>query len=92
MPELTQQPREDLRHAVRKFLARTFPLAFAPEALGELIARRGWLAFRPTVDNLATACSMLAEMGHLEELPDDLGASRTYKATAKGIIEYERNG
>lgn len=87
---LTQQQREDLRHAALAFLADRPRLAFAPEAVARIVYRKGLVDFDPPVEATEAALRMLTGLELTEEIVDPLGASLTYRVTAKGVLQHER--
>lgn len=88
--QLSQQQREDIRHAALKFLADRPKLPFGAEPIARLMYRKGLLDFDPPVEAVEAALRLLQGMELVEEIVDPLGASLYYRATAKGILQYER--
>lgn len=87
---LDQQQREDVRHAALKFLADRPRLAFAPASVAHMIYRKGLIDFMPDVAAVEAALRLLQGMELVDELVDQLGASLTYRVTAKGVLHHER--
>ena len=87
---ISQQEREDLRHALLKFLAERPGLAFEPEPVARLLRRRGLIDFDPPIGAVEAALRLLQGMELVDEIVDPLGASLSYRATAKGVLHHER--
>lgn len=87
---ISQQQREDIRHAALKFLAERPKLPFGAEPLARMLYRKGLLDFDPPVEAVESALRLLQGMELVEELVDPLGASLYYRVTSKGILHHER--
>lgn len=85
-----QIDREMLRKVLLKFLAERFRLAFAPAQIASLISRRGMLDFEIDVEDIEQALVIVTGLGLVEEMTEELGSTKYYKITAKGVIENER--
>ena len=85
-----QIDRELLRKAVLKFLAERFRLAFSPPQIVSLMIRRSMVDFEIDVEDIDQALLIIRGLGLIEEITDELGATKYYKITSKGIIENER--
>lgn len=85
-----QIDRELLRKILLKFLAERFRLAFSPDQICGLITRRGMVDFEIDVDDILQALVIVKGLGLVEEITEELGATKYYKITAKGVIENER--
>lgn len=92
MNPLNQKQREDLRHATLKFLAERPQLAFAPDSLPRFLHRVGLTEAQHEIVAVEDALRFLTSMEFAEEIIDPMGASLTYRATAKGILANERAG
>lgn len=87
---LTNEQKEDLRHGLLVFLAPRAPLVFAPDALCRMLWRKGLVDFEPNVSDVSAALDVLKELGFAAETKDRLGASVYYKASAAGVLAWER--
>lgn len=85
-----QIDREMLRKVLLKFLAERFRLAFAPSQIASLIGRRGMIDFEIDVEDIEQALVVVMGLGLVEEVTEEMGATKYYKITAKGVIENER--
>jgi hypothetical protein len=85
-----QIDREMLRKALLKFLAERFRLAFVPMQIVSLMTRRGMVDFEFDAEDIEQSLLILKGLGLVDDVLDELGATRYSKITAKGIIENER--
>jgi hypothetical protein len=85
-----QMDREILRKAVLKFLAERFRLAFSATQIVPLLNRRGMVDFAIDADDVDQALVVIKGLGLVEEVTDELGATKYFRITSKGIVENER--
>lgn len=85
-----QIDREMLRKALLKFLAERFRLAFVPAQIVSLMTRRGMVDFEFDAEDIEQSLLILKGLGLVDDVLDELGATRYSKITSKGIIENER--
>lgn len=78
-----------IRRVVRAYLAERPAVSQTAETIQFALKREH--AF--TIEQVCGALLFLTGLGHLEAEDDSLGGSqKRYQATAKGIIEHEREG
>jgi hypothetical protein len=92
MRELAQEDLEMLRHACLEYLAERSLLAFCTEAMARFLEKKQLVDFHVTPRLVEEACEYLLGLGLLSKQPEQFGATLYYKATTKGIQEYERSG
>lgn len=88
---LTKTQKEELRHTVREFLACRSRLAFTPDQVRAMLARRPTLDFTPEAADIEEACVFLEGMSQAAKLTDELGSSTAYQITPHGVLAYERS-
>ena len=88
---LTKTQKEDLRHAVREFLALRVKLAFNVEQMHKMMARHPTLDFAPEVADIEEAAVYLYRLGQVRELSaDDLSSVSAWQITVAGSQAHER--
>ena len=85
-----QIDREILRKAVLRFLAERFRLAFSTMQIVPLMSRRGMVDFDIDDEDVEQALLVIKGLGLVEEVTEELGATKYFKITSKGIVENER--
>jgi len=97
MREITPLDREILRKAVLSYLCMYHPSAFDAETVRRGVRARRYVDWDPSDQEVESALMVLADLGLAERLdgPGDgrvaLGATVYWRATAKGVIERERD-
>jgi len=92
MPDTEKKRAEAIRHAVLEALAVRHPAALPVPGVRRAIQRDASLDFEPTPAELSSALELLIGLGYVERVPDPLGATNYYKATAAGLLHWEREG
>ena len=88
---LNKTQKEELRHAVREFLACRPKLAFTAEQMCDMMARRPKLDFVPEVSDIEEACVFLTRLEHTREVTaDDLSSTSAWQITAAGSQAHGR--
>lgn len=87
---LTKTQKEDLRHAVREFLACRPTCAFTAEQAAKMLARRPTLDFTPEAEDIVEAFVFLENFTQAQKVTDELGSTVAYQITAHGVLAYER--
>ncbi len=78
-----------IRRIVRAYLAERPAISQTAETIHFALKREHGF----TLDQVTSALIFLTSLEHVEDESDPLGGStRRYQATAKGIIEHEREG
>ena len=77
---------EELRRVVRGWLADRAALAFNTGSIQRGVSRE----ISCTEPEVAAACDLLLDLGHLKEIPNTLGANRYFKIHAAGTLAHER--
>jgi hypothetical protein len=85
-----QIDREIFRKTLLKFLAERFRLAFNPDQIAAMIKRRGMADFDFDVEDVDQGIAVIQGLGLINDVTDEMGATKYYKITSKGIIENER--
>jgi hypothetical protein len=85
-----QIDREMLRKVLLKFLAERFRLAFAPAQIASLMTRRAMIDFEIDSEDVEQSLVIVMGLNLVEEITEEMGATKYYKITAKGVIENER--
>ncbi|WP_043586310.1 hypothetical protein [Geminisphaera colitermitum] len=91
-PNLTQTQREDLRFAVREQLAISQQVALPADVIQRRVVRTQLLDFAFAVADTSAALSFLVSLGHVREIPHEMGATKYYQASAAGVLAHERGG
>lgn len=88
MPEQDQLRREDIRRAVRSYLADRPAVALSPTTIA-----RGLRAEWPdiTLTEVSAALQFFVSAKQIEELTESIGSSKYYKITAEGTLAHERS-
>jgi hypothetical protein len=89
---LDSRQRESLREEVIRFLAARHPVPFETTAIAHHIRRRQLVDFPCDDQEVDAAAAFLKDLQLAEEIPNELGASKAWKATAKGVVHAERHG
>ena len=92
MRQLEQEDLELLRHACLEYLSERSLLAFCSDAIARFLEKKQLVDFRVTSKMVEEACEYLLGLGLLSKQPEPFGATLYWKATTKGIQEYERAG
>ncbi len=87
---LTKTQKEELRHAVREFLACRPMCAFTAWQAAKMMARRSTLDFALEEADIAEAFVFLENLTQATKLTDDLGSTVAYQITAQGVLAFER--
>lgn len=87
---LTNEQKQDLRHAVRCALVVRHPAALSPRQLFNAVKKE--LDFLFETADVEAALEFLRGIGHAEFVADELGAGRYARATSAGVLAHERNG
>jgi hypothetical protein len=90
MTTLTPTEKETLRHAILEYLVERARFYFEPAAIARALPRRSYVDFPIDADNVREALSFLEEMKHVQSTVDALGSTKTFKASAQGILAEER--
>lgn len=87
--EKTQK--EDLRHAVREFLAIRSKCAFTAVQIKAMMDRHPTLDFSTQTADIEEACVFLTRLEQARELtPDDLTSTSAWQITAAGVQAHGR--
>jgi hypothetical protein len=78
--------KEQLRRGVRGWLADRPALAFNTGTIQRGLSRE----MSCTEPEVAAACDLLLDLGHLREIPNALGSNRYFKIHASGTLAHER--
>jgi len=89
---LNPREMEELRHAVLRYLAMRFPLAFGADAIALHLRHRQEVDFTFTDADAGQACAMLAGLSPALTRADHdrLGSTLYYQATSEGVLAWER--
>lgn len=89
---LSPRQMEELRHAILRYLAMRFPLAFGTDAIALHLRSRQEVDFEFAPAHAAQACAMLAGLSPalVRGEPDRLGSTMYYQATSEGVLAWER--
>lgn len=87
---LSSQEAEALRKQVLEYLAGRHPLTWTQRQIAQGLQMRGMVDFIFGMDDLASALEVLGGKKLVEKEPDDLGSTVYWRATAEGLIEWER--
>lgn len=90
MPALTQPQREELRHAVREQLVAASTVALSAAMLLRRVQRTRLLDFDCDERDVVAALALLLSLDQARAVPDELGATPYYQATAAGVLAHER--
>ncbi len=96
MREKTPLDNEILRKATLRYLVAHHPGAFDARTLAHMVHARRYVDWLPTLEELTSALSVLADLRLAEKVDTDgerrvaLGASVYWKASAQGVLEQER--
>jgi Fe2+ or Zn2+ uptake regulation protein len=83
-----QEKREELRQAVRAYLAERPAGAYTAETIARQLRREHGCS----PQDVEAACLFLQDLGQVKLVNATLGASHYWQATATGILAYEREG
>ena len=86
---LTNEQKEDLRHAVLEALAVRHPAALAPRQLVRAVKKEVPFLFEET--DVTAACEILRGLLFAEFTLDELGGTKYWRATSNGVIHFERS-
>lgn len=89
MNPLTNQEKEELRHAVLEMLTTRHPAALPPAAIRRHVQRQ--VAFAFDDDELNSALAYLGGLGYARNVNDSLGSSQYWIATTAGVQFVERS-
>ena len=79
--------KEEARHACLAFLAERPAVSFSAEAVRRGINREGGDF---NLQETREALELLTGLGLVTAVPDQLGATLYYQATANGVLQHER--
>lgn len=83
-----KQEREELRYAVRAYLAERPAAAFQSSTIARALHQEHGC----TEADVQAALLFLHDLGHVKTVERELGTTVYWQATAKGILAYEREG
>ena len=82
------EKREELRGAVRAYLAERPAGAYTAATIALWLRREHGCSDSEVLE----ACLFLEDLGQVQFVPSPLGATKYWRATAAGILAYEREG
>jgi len=86
---ITQERREEARHAVRSYLAERPSIAAHPADIRRRLNAGHANDFAP--EEVSYALGFLVGLRQVECVPDSLGATLYYRITSEGILAHERD-
>lgn len=91
---MTNEEKNLLRRAVRRYLAERSPCAFEASAMARHLKTRQYVDFDFTVADVEQALALLAGLSpaQTKKQADPLGAITYWSATSDGILAHEREG
>lgn len=78
--------KEELRRLVRGWLAERAALAYNLTSIQRGVGRE----LACTEPEVAEACQLLHDLGHLKDVPNSLGSAKYYQIHAQGTLAHER--
>ena len=87
---MSDEDKQDLRHAVRDVVAVRHPSALTARAIRRSVLNE--VVFPVTELDVEAAAELLVSDGQLSVERDPLGITKFYKATVAGVLAYERRG
>lgn len=85
---LTNEQKEELRHAVLEALVLRHPAALSPRQLHRAVKKE--LPFLFEEAEVVGACEILRGLTLAEFTVDELGGTKYWRATSQGVIHHER--
>lgn len=91
MSNLTHEQRQELRYAVRAYLAERFPAALTSRQIGHAVRRE--IDFPPSPEDVTNALEYQAGMTPSQAVRNEsaMGATDLWQATTAGVRAWERN-
>ena len=86
---LTNEQKEDLRHAAREALVLRHPAALSVRQLTKPVKKE--LPFLFEEADLTAALEVLRGLRHAEWTMDELGGTKYWRATSEGVLAQERS-
>lgn len=87
---ISLQEAEALRHQALEYLAGRHPLTWTQKQIAQGLKMRGMVDFEFGLDDLASALEVLSGKKLIERELDQLGSTVYWRASAEGLIEWER--
>lgn len=84
---MNPQDKEDLRRAVRTYLAERPALAFHEGMIHGHVSRQ----VACTVPEVIGACELLLDLGQIKEITNQMGSLRYFRIHAEGTLAHERS-
>jgi hypothetical protein len=81
--------KEQLRHTTMAVLAIRHPNALTRKQVQNRVAME--VDFEVGLPDVVSALAFLKELGHVQSIPDEFGATEHWKATAQGVVTHERS-
>lgn len=88
---MTNQQKEQLRHAALEYLAGQSTRTFSPTALKRMIMLKDLVDFAFVEEDLMEALAVLEGFKYVVAHRDPLGSSLHIQITAEGVLFHERN-
>jgi hypothetical protein len=85
---ITNEQREELRHAALEFLSIRHPAAFNLRQIHRALNRE--LGFLVEAADIESALQFLRGLKFTDTTPDELGSTFYWRATSEGVRAYER--
>lgn len=87
---ITAEEAEGLRKAILEYLGSRHPLAWTARQIAQGLKMRSLVDFTFNEQDLASALAVLAGKKFVEQEREELGSTVYWRASADGLIEWER--